>query len=107
MSFIEGLVSLLRAGLRAGHTSTHSIQCAEGWHFIPAAEDWYPSFDGGLVATRITALRDGNFRVSVWGDDDFGMVRDVPTEEEARRIYLRLPSVIFKDDLVSMGFERF
>ena len=37
---------------------------------VEAKDDWYPCIDGKFVEVYFTPV---NGRLSVWGDDDFGM----------------------------------
>jgi len=49
------------------------------------------------------------YRVSVWGNDDFGMDRDFTTHLEAKKMFNQLDrmSYINQKDLFDLGFERF
>ena len=76
-----------------------------GASFRPAMESWSPNFPGELVCINMVPLPDGRWRVCVWGEDDIGMECDVPSRDEAWRIYKSLPVVIWIDDLVSRGFR--
>lgn len=80
---------------------------------VPTSEDWAPSLErdgssrkvrdgGGFVSVTFYADR---VQVSVWGADDTSMVRHFATEDQARRAYCNLPSVITFDGLRLLGFR--
>lgn len=76
------------------------------WLTPALGESWFPNFPDGRVRAKVGGPeRDGKFRVSVWGDDDFGMEREgFDTEEEALRVFDSLPDVIEKQHLRALGF---
>ena len=49
------------------------------------AGNWGPN--NICFRSHISRLSDGQYRVHAWGSDDFGMIVDVDTEEEAREIF--------------------
>ena len=66
---------------------------------VPAADDWYPNFDGGLVQVSQMPLRTTPVlhRVCVWGADDFGMEIDLADKSAATRLFNHLTSRAFID----------
>lgn len=58
-------------------------------------ENWYPNYDergsypnyNGGVLVKLYTLIDGRFRVIIMGADDFGLEKDMDTEEEAFKLY--------------------
>jgi hypothetical protein len=60
--------------------------------FILTSEDWYPTYATGLVRVALLRLSTGQWRVCVWGADDFGLERDLPSVERqsAKRLYGRI-----------------
>jgi len=58
---------------------------------IATTENWYPSIDG-KVRVRLLLLSTDQWRVCVWGNDDFGMERDFPHVErqEAKVLFERI-----------------
>lgn len=50
-----------------------------------------------------------SWRVGVWGNDDFGMVKDFNIEEDADKCFLQIISlkIISIDALIELGFETF
>lgn len=50
-----------------------------------------------------------SWRVGVWGNDDFGMVKDFNVEEDADKCFLQIISlkIISIDILTELGFETF
>lgn len=67
--------------------------------YIKATDDWYPSYRDGMVAIR---WYEDTKRISVWGDDDFGMSKEKATHLEFDQI-CSLPSVS-QDMLRARGF---
>lgn len=76
----------------------------DGSSFLPTSDDWYPSWPGDLVKVKLYEYQDGTGRISVWGADDTGMERLFDRAADARRCYVRLPSVIDRDGLTLLGF---
>lgn len=70
--------------------------------FKHTTDDWYSSYrlnnywrgikEPLLVEVSLLSLSTGEYRVCVWGGDDFGMERDFPSDSElrARDLFLRL-----------------
>lgn len=78
----------------------------DGWSFLPTAEDWHPTWPGGLVAACLFVSGEGRGgRIVVKGGDDTVMVREFADEDAARRCYVRLPSVVTADGLAYLGFR--
>jgi hypothetical protein len=76
-----------------------------GYTFRPTTDDWSPTYPDGTVAmSSVIPLRNGQFRIAVWGGDDDGFERDFDTEPEARRTLAALPAIITKTDLKARGF---
>lgn len=76
----------------------------ERW--LLTSENWYPNWEGGKVKASFLRLRDGTYRVCVWGEDDFGMEKDFTDRDTAEHVFERLPHIIFKADLKALGFVR-
>ena len=72
--------------------------------YLPAVEDWYPSFQ--CVRCSIMPLSTGQTRVCVWGADDTGMERDFDTPEAAKAVYEEIPSPVTREWLEEKGFVR-
>ena len=79
---------------------------------------WYGNFGGdkvkliyhGNIVPPIERLNEiPLYRVSVWGNDDFGMIFDTNNENEAKELYASLSkkSFIDKDYLQSLDFNIF
>lgn len=60
------------------------LECPES-----TREAWAGNWGPNNICFRshISRLRGGEYRVHAWGSDDFGMIVDVNTEEEAREIF--------------------
>lgn len=75
-------------------------------------DDWYPCFKidgwyGGVegetfVEVSLLALRDGEYRVCVWGADDCGMELDLPHTEHDKAVQLFFD--VIQQSRVSMGY---
>jgi hypothetical protein len=92
----------LRAVLiRLGHKVPRgfSLPKRKNTKYIAASDDWHPSFRGGVVA--ITWHNDDN-RISVWGDDDFGMEKLNTTRMEYDMLISNAP--ISQPMLRKIGF---
>lgn len=70
----------------------------------PTTDDWYPNFPGNMVEVNVQELSNKLWRVSVWGNDDYGMEIDVQTRMQALDIYQSLPIIITQQDLYERGF---
>lgn len=76
-------------------------------------EDWYPSYhlDGYVdyyvlrveACFNIPDVDPPRSRVSVWGGDDFGMIRDFPNEAAATACYVQL--TLLRECLTRKGLE--
>jgi hypothetical protein len=85
-------------------------------HFKNTKNDWYPNFPNNQVKliyhSCINSYKPESewvYRVSVWGNDDFGIMKDFRTHEEAKKVFNELDtlSYINHSDLYDRGFERF
>lgn len=67
--------------------------------FVQTEDDFLPSFkrDGKMfVEVLFSPLIDNTYRVGVWGNDDFGMIRDYTNSADATTMYRKikiLPSI--------------
>jgi hypothetical protein len=50
---------------------------------IATSENWYPTNKDGTVRVSLMQLYTAQWRVCVWGDDDFGLERDFDARDEA------------------------
>lgn len=85
--------------------------------YLETLENWCGSYEIGskkylrirLGITGPNPPRSGKWRVSVWGNDDFGMTKDFDNEENARACFknLNCSVPISKIDLELNGFEVF
>lgn len=85
--------------------------------FIETEDDWESSFevDGVeyvkliLSQTGPNPPNDGEYRISVWGMENFGMYRDFLIYDDALSMYndLKSRSEISKEDLDAYGFDMF
>jgi len=74
-------------------------------------EDWVPTRDDGTVRAAFMQLpyatRSGrNWRVCLWGEDDFGLERDFESRAEAIEMFRRLHNLVTQKELQAMGFKR-
>ena len=77
-----------------------------GAKFMKTNDNWFSNFPGDLVAVEKIHLRNGMWRVCVWGDDDFGMEIDVDSSTEMYRIYDLITEPISIYGLEQLGFYR-
>lgn len=77
--------------------------------FKETDEDWYPSYlcdNRKMVRVIFLKLFTGQYRVAVWGDDDFGMERDLDDFSDAWDDFERVISapLVKRDFLTKLGF---
>ena len=75
--------------------------------FKRTSDHWHPNWPGSLVKVSFIPLgppsvRRTEWRVCVWGHDDYGMERDLPSEEEAWELFLW---VIKLSDVTQAGLK--
>ena len=73
-------------------------------------DDWYGNYENNKCKLcYIGLLSDGTFRVAVWGNDDFGIDKDLKTETEAIEMFnmLKEYKTINHEDLYDLGFTCF
>lgn len=74
---------------------------------IRTSFDWYPTRGDGLVRVSFIELHNDQFRVCVWGEDDYGLERDFPHVERqaAKRLYEQLIacSILTQEFCKSLG----
>lgn len=84
--------------------------------FLRTRENWFSSYfplESGnplnehAVKVRAVRLRSGDWRVNVWGNDDFGLEKDGHTQEEAKALFDSLQDYITQAQLEELGFARF
>lgn len=74
---------------------------------ILTREDWYPTVDGRLKVSFML-LTDQQWRVCVWGGDDFGMDRDFPHTERqaAKELFESLKDFTTQKQMQDLGMTR-
>lgn len=78
--------------------------------FKDTDDEWYPCYPNNQVKLTFHGqISDGTYRVSAWGNDDFGIDKDFETEIEAFNVFQDLESQqkINHKDLYDLGFKRF
>jgi hypothetical protein len=70
----------------------------------PANPDYHNPLDHAAVRVSMMLLNDGNWRVCVWGGDDFGMEYDSPDFSEIKKLYDGIWDFTTKSDLQRRGF---
>jgi hypothetical protein len=65
-------------------------------------EDWHPTIDGKVVV-RLIGWDNGEWRVCVWGGDDFGMEIDLKSRHEAKQIFSRIVNLTTMAEMRRMG----
>lgn len=76
---------------------------------IRTSENWYPA-KGGFVTVFFSKLISSpgypmKWRVSVWGDDDFGLERDFVSRMEALESYKLIVDYTTQEALYAFGFN--
>lgn len=70
-------------------------------------DNWYPNYENNMVKlSYIGKLRNGKFRVCVWGADDFGLDYDTNTKAKARKMFRKLQNkkILTQQNLYDLGF---
>lgn len=66
--------------------------------YVKVSDEWYPNFKDNTVCVS-WHWKEG--RISVWGDDDFGMEKEGCTKEE----FLKMKTMVLNKELCKkMGF---
>jgi len=70
---------------------------------------WHPCYPHNCVKLMIMSLTSGDFRVAVWGNDDFGMDYDFEKLIDAQNMFYQicLLEAVNKEILTNLGFTRF
>lgn len=71
---------------------------------ILSNEDWHPTTDGKLSVSLI-GWDTGEWKVCVWGGDDFGLERYYKDQAPAQQEFDRIVNLTTKADLRARGFE--
>lgn len=96
--------------------NTHPVFPKRIEHFKNTKDDWYPNYPNNQVRLTyhscINSYKPESewvYRVSVWGNDDFGIDRDFKDPMEAKRMFNKLDAMKFinHQDLYDLGFTRF
>lgn len=81
-----------------------------------SSDDWYGNYYTELVLigfTHLIAIPSCNhteqWRVSAWGNDDFGMIKDFDNRDEAFNCFISVINLedVTHDSLKELGFEIF
>lgn len=76
---------------------------------INTTDDWYPNYPDNQVLLSLSKLNTGNYRVSVWGQDDVGYDIDIKEITEACKLYQKLKERgnVSYEYLKTQGFNPF
>lgn len=73
----------------------------DDWHGSYIIKGWHNGVENPkLVTVTFTWLTDGNWRVCVWGNDDFGLERDYANENEAWEMF----QLLLEQEKVNTGW---
>jgi len=70
-------------------------------------DDWYGTFPNGTVDVSLIRMKgkgDKQWRVCVWGDDDYGLVQDGLTINEGYNLFHSITDGVTKEWLKERGF---
>ncbi len=72
---------------------------------IKTNEDWYPTSEDGTVRVSFVVYKNGHSKVSLWGNDDFGIEKDFSSlaEDKARILFNSIQDFTTQDQLFSWG----
>lgn len=77
-----------------------------GYTFRPTTDQWYPNFEGELVAICCSGqLKSKRWSIEVTGADDFAMSWEGETRMQALDMFKSLPAIITQSDLKERGFK--
>jgi hypothetical protein len=71
---------------------------------VKAIDDWFPTADDGKVEVSIHKDGSENWRVAVWGDDDFGMEKGGLGNSDAIILFRGIRDGVSKEALRKKGF---
>lgn len=74
---------------------------------VKSPDNWHPSFDDGTVEVNLHYYKQEGrkkWRLSVWGDDDFGMEIDDLDINKAFEIFRKIDDGITQKRLKEIGF---
>lgn len=74
---------------------------------LPTTDNFYGNYDNNTVKlTYIGRLTDGRYRVTVWGNDDFGLIYDANDKGTAKVLFNKLKTKvnITLEELYNLGF---
>jgi hypothetical protein len=69
-------------------------------------ESWYPNYPNDQVKVSLIDYHDGNWRVCIWGWDDFGLEQDLKDKALAQKLYDEIDHGITQAQLKARGFYR-
>ena len=72
--------------------------------FVKAIGEWYPTYPNSQV--KISLVQDSEilFRVTIWGEDDFGLEKEFLSYAEAKTCYNNLAIPASVPALIKLGF---
>lgn len=73
--------------------------------FKKTKDDWYPNYPNDMVKVSFLQLHNflqntNEWRVCVWGNDDFGLEHDFKSKKEAEKVF----EIISNLDIISQDF---
>lgn len=77
--------------------------------FVNTTDNWYPNYPDNQVLLSLSKLNTGNYRVSVWGQDDVGWDIDIKEISNACNLYHKIKNrkTISYEYLKTQGFNPF
>lgn len=73
--------------------------------YVKTNEDWYPNFDDDTIEVTFHHSKyDYDYRITIWGSDDFGMEKICKNRLEALELYNKIIDYITKKELMNLGF---
>jgi hypothetical protein len=65
-------------------------------------DDWFLPFDMNLVRVSLIQLCAKEWRVCIWGQDDFGMEKDFASKAKAEKVFL---TILHWEDVTRIKLE--
>lgn len=71
---------------------------------ISTNEDWYPNYQHNRIKITLQKDNPDTYRVSIWGEDDFGMEKIFSDYNTSLAQYNVLSDGVLRSELKMMGF---
>jgi hypothetical protein len=74
--------------------------------FVSTPDNFHPCFNNNDVAVSLHKNHKNNYRIAVWGDDDYGLEKDNMTNNEAYTLFKKISDGVKISFLKDNGFKQ-